>query len=546
MGDLVTIDRSIVVFTCNWEAFSGLENAGRRRLPTPVTVQPIKVACLGRVSPGTVLNAFEQGAAGVMLAGCPPENCRYEFGSRKSAEVFAVARDLVRQLGYPEGSLQKCHIAAGDGETWSETMVQFSKEITRKGPPVPSSKMSTAANGKQGRPQLAHDIVDANRAWYCLDCGKCSSACPVTPWEDGSFASPRLLVEKAADGKLEELFEAPLFWSCTTCGRCSQICPSTVSFPEFIRDMRALARRNGRRGACTHGAVIQSWGRIMAGAGRRLQRLSWLGPSARVSDDSEILYFVGCLPYYDTLFRHLGIEGIAVANAALKIFNALGIAPQMLASERCCGHDQLWEGDVETFRHLGACNMDLILKSGAKEIVTTCPECARTLAMDYPQHIGAHGLEVTHLTQFLARQLETSASEPPPHSGRTTATFQDACRLGRHLGDYDTPRSLIAAADITLLEMGRHHQAAVCCGTSGWSACGSVCKSIQVDRLREARATRAEFLITACIKCQIHLKCAQQDPDLKNDLDLPIRDVTTVLADRIGTWLGSKNTGSDH
>jgi heterodisulfide reductase subunit B len=49
----------------------------------------------------------------------------------------------------------------------------------------------------------------------------------------------------------------------------------------------------------------------------------------------------------------------------------------------------------------------------------------------------------------------------------------------------------------------------------------------------EAKATGAELLITTCIKCQIHFKCAQQDPTLKKDLAIPIRDIATVLADRL-------------
>jgi heterodisulfide reductase subunit B len=56
---------------------------------------------------------------------------------------------------------------------------------------------------------------------------------------------------------------------------------------------------------------------------------------------------------------------------------------------------------------------------------------------------------------------------------------------------------------------------------------------MQVERLREAKATGADLLVTSCIKCQIHFKCAQQDPALKNDIAIPIRDLATVLADRL-------------
>jgi Fe-S oxidoreductase len=116
---------------------------------------------------------------------------------------------------------------------------------------------------------------------------------------------------------------------------------------------------------------------------------------------------------------------------------------------------------------------------------------------------------------------------------KVTATYQDACRLSRHLGVYDDPRELIMNSGIDLVEMEHTRKSSLCCGTTGWTSCGKVSKNIQVQRLREAKATGAELLITSCVKCQIHFKCAQQDPILENEIDIPIRDLTTVLADRL-------------
>jgi Fe-S oxidoreductase len=113
------------------------------------------------------------------------------------------------------------------------------------------------------------------------------------------------------------------------------------------------------------------------------------------------------------------------------------------------------------------------------------------------------------------------------------ATYQDPCRLGRHLGEYEAPRRAISQLGYELVEMDRHGRTALCCGTSCWTACGQVSKNIQVERLREARQTGAELLITACVKCQIHFKCAQDDPLLAGDLGIEIRDLTTLLAETL-------------
>ena len=60
------------------------------------------------------------------------------------------------------------------------------------------------------------------------------------------------------------------------------------------------------------------------------ERLSWLSKEFQTSKDSEYLYFMGCLPYYDVLFEDLEIEPLNIAKSTLKIFNYLGIKPQMI------------------------------------------------------------------------------------------------------------------------------------------------------------------------------------------------------------------------
>jgi heterodisulfide reductase subunit D len=374
------------------------------------------------------------------------------------------------------------------------------------------------------------EIIEKNRAWYCLDCGKCGAVCPISRWETCEFTSPRLLIEKAIQGRTEEMMDDPLFWSCLICKRCTELCPSEVYFTEFLRDARSLARSFDRFGDCTHSEMIQTWGRMMTNPDQRQQRLSWITADLITSADSETIYFVGCMPYYDSLFKKMGVEGVQVAQAAVKILNYLGIEPQVLADERCCGHDQLWDGDQDTFQALANLNIEKLRESGAKRIITTCPECARTLKIDYPQFIGDHGLEILHLTEFLATQeLSLSTS----HSPLSTITYQDPCNLGRHLGIYDEPRQIMSDMGLDLVEMNRSRNAALCCGTSCWSACGQTSKSIQVERLKEAKATGAKTLVTSCLKCQIHFKCAQNDPILGDEIDIEIRDLTTLIAENL-------------
>jgi Fe-S oxidoreductase len=287
----------------------------------------------------------------------------------------------------------------------------------------------------------------------------------------------------------------------------------------------------GEAAVCTHGEVIHAWMRMMMDPDLVQNRLGWLhegGNGLRVSDDSDTLFFVGCAPYYDVQFRGIGVEGNGVARSTVAVLNGLGIEPQVLAEERCCGHDLLWEGDVEGFAALAELNAELISESGAKRIVTSCPECARALAVDYPAHGIDLGVEILHLSELVA-------SEPWPEleaDGGTArqATYHDPCRLGRHLGVYDPPRQALGEAGFELVEMPRTRENGQCCGTNGWTHCGAANKQIQADRLREAQATGADTLVTSCLKCQIHFKCALQDRKLKEEITIEIHDLATLMA----------------
>jgi len=377
---------------------------------------------------------------------------------------------------------------------------------------------------------LFADIIQSNRAWLCLDCGKCSSVCPVTIHLVDGYTSPRLLIENAIATDQDTILDDPLLWSCLTCNRCTEICPSIVEFSNFIQNARQIAREKGLSGDCTHSGMIQTWIRMMAEPDIEQNRLEWISDDLKISQDSDTIYFPGCLPYYDAAFAGIGIRGNEIAQSAVKILNHLGVEPQILENERCCGHDQYWQGDMDTFNKLAALNLELFESSGAKRIVTTCPECAHTLKHIYPEQLGGNGLEVKHLTEFLFDEGLSDLVYPESDPESPLATYQDPCRLGRFSGIYQEPRSLIQQLGFNLVEMDHNQKSSLCCGTSCWSTCGQVNKRIQVDRLQEAISTGAEVLITACLKCQIHFKCAQNDPLLKEEIQIPIQDLTTMIA----------------
>jgi heterodisulfide reductase subunit D len=372
--------------------------------------------------------------------------------------------------------------------------------------------------------------VQETNAFSCLECGKCTGTCPVSRYSE-TF-SPRQILTRSVHNTHPQGFDVKGLWSCLTCMRCDEICPSEIKYSDLILMLRQFKGIENRDGTCSHGGILESIAKIMTTPNLKQQRLDWLTNEYQTSNDSEYLYFMGCLPYFDALFSSIDVQSLNIAKSTMKILNYFDIKPQLLADEKCCGHDLYWNGDINNFTKLAKSNIEAIKQSGAKKIVTACPECYRTLKVDYQKNFGSQAYEVFHISEFIDQKLE--GKNHKIKTDEQKITFQDPCRLGRHLNIYEAPRNALSyLTGLDLKEMAHHHKRSICCGVSGWMNCSQVSKQIQTQRLGEAKLTGAETLVTACAKCQIHFKCAMQDEKLNLDVGIEIKDLTEVFAESL-------------
>ena len=371
--------------------------------------------------------------------------------------------------------------------------------------------------------------VKDSRAWACYDCGKCTGTCPIA--RVGGSYSPRRHV-LAATSDVANNDNGDLF-ACLTCGACGERCPVQVRYSDLIRGLREHNHGKKAEPECPHGGALQSLMRMMAGGGTQQDRLAWLTDDLKTDPKKgEVFYWTGCAAYYDAFFTELELATLNAARAAIRLMNRADIVPVVSVEERCCGHDLLWNGDRENFERLARHNVRLVEESGAATLVTSCAECLRTWKIDYQPFFTGKPPKVVHITELLA---DVSDKLPLKRNCDRKVTFQDPCRLGRHLGIYDPPRDLLSEVPgIELVEMRHSRSGATCCAGGTWSNCDRFAKRIQVERLREAKATGAEILVTACPKCQIHLKCAMKDPNLKQDIEIELRDVVELLEESVG------------
>ena len=127
----INIEPRIVGFVCNWGAYSGVEMAGVQQRKYPVNVNLVKLTCLGRLHLGLVLKAFELGADGVMLLGCPAGDCYYESGNERAKELFTQARKILYLLGIDPERLALVEVPLGRGDVLAKRVSSFVKRISR-------------------------------------------------------------------------------------------------------------------------------------------------------------------------------------------------------------------------------------------------------------------------------------------------------------------------------------------------------------------------------------------------------------------------------
>jgi F420-non-reducing hydrogenase iron-sulfur subunit len=120
------------------------------RLKYAANVLPIRVMCSGRISPHFILKAFQEGADGVLIAGCHIGECHYGKGNFITAKRVAVMKDLIQFIGLSPKRLRLEWIATSEGNKFSQVVIDFTEEITQLGPsPLRPKKVAKFETGQK-------------------------------------------------------------------------------------------------------------------------------------------------------------------------------------------------------------------------------------------------------------------------------------------------------------------------------------------------------------------------------------------------------------
>lgn len=125
---------TIAAFFCNWCTYTAADLAGVSRLKYAPNVRVIRLMCSGRVDPQFVLEAFAQGADGVLIGGCHPGDCHYVEGNYKTLRRIEMLSRLLQQMGIEEQRLRLEWISASEGEKVKTVINDMVETLQKLGP----------------------------------------------------------------------------------------------------------------------------------------------------------------------------------------------------------------------------------------------------------------------------------------------------------------------------------------------------------------------------------------------------------------------------
>ena len=124
----------IIAFCCHYCAYASADLAGSMRIQYPTNVRIIRTPCTGRLEVSYYMKAFENGADGVLVAGCLEGGCHFQDGNLWAKRRINYARDLLEEIGIDKERLRMINISAAMGRPLADAIVDMVNTVKKLGP----------------------------------------------------------------------------------------------------------------------------------------------------------------------------------------------------------------------------------------------------------------------------------------------------------------------------------------------------------------------------------------------------------------------------
>jgi coenzyme F420-reducing hydrogenase delta subunit len=124
----------IVAFVCNWCTYAGADLTGTSRIKYASNVKIIRFPCTGRIDFMLLLKAFANGADGIIVSGCHPNDCHYTSGNFHAKRRWIIFKELMDFMGIDMNRITFSWVSAAEGAKWADVVNTTVMRIRELGP----------------------------------------------------------------------------------------------------------------------------------------------------------------------------------------------------------------------------------------------------------------------------------------------------------------------------------------------------------------------------------------------------------------------------
>lgn len=352
--------------------------------------------------------------------------------------------------------------------------------------------------------------------YACSSCGLCLDACPMNVQKKNlKYSSVYFIrfLRRHNEKKINAIAD-----KCLMCDKCHALCPVGVDAPALRRAQRAtvnnslpydysylmegsLGSNSSSVSACVAANACSITAGSVASTRTATAHASLTDPSPsltepvevttniqKTSEDWKVMYFAGCM-------THLTPR---IIKSVEKVFKSAGV--NYIFADRdggiCCGRPLMLAGKTNAAYETISANRKMILGSGCRTLVLSCPICYKIFKDEY----ALEGVEVLHYTQFIKHLVDEGKLKLT--AGDERIVYHDPCELGRGCGVYKEPREVLAQAG-TLVKATKEGDESICCGGSLGSLTLDTRDRAKITESSVANllANNPQTIVTACPLC---------------------------------------------
>lgn len=316
----------------------------------------------------------------------------------------------------------------------------------------------------------------------CSRCGICIDACQLSFAADVNNIQP---VNFVADTRYLRL-SSEVLNNCLMCDRCVDACPVGVE--------STLIRQQIRNKTPEKGKLYYAYDQ-----------------ADKAKAKYNVIYFAGCMSHLTP----------GIIKSMKTIFEEANERYWFMDEDKglCCGRPLRQQGFLQQADELMLKNKELIVSSGVKLLVTSCPICYKTFKNDYllqDMEIMHHSEYIDYLIKYGRIKVDKSDLD---------IVYHDPCELGRGFNIYEEPRRVLQSVG-KLQKPEFEKNKAYCCGSTMGNAILSSEKQRQVrdNALEVLTKSNPDILATACPLCK---------KTFANGNKVKVKDIAEIVADNL-------------